>query len=250
MGTVSVEDVTLDFGARGKTVRALDSVSLTIPDKQFTVIVGPSGCGKSSLLDIIAGLKQATGGTTLVDGKPVFAPGRDRGMVFQTYSLFPWLTVQKNVEFGLSLRAKTAATRATTAKFYIEAVGLTGFEGHYPNQLSGGMKQRVAIARAMANDPAVLLMDEPFGALDSQTRTSMQQLLLNVWEKDSKTVLFVTHDIEEALYMADVVYVMSARPGRFIDRIDVALPRPRRYDIVTTPEFQRLKRQIHDNLQH
>jgi NitT/TauT family transport system ATP-binding protein len=218
MGRVSVDDVTLEFN----TVRALDAVSLTIPDKQFTVIVGPSGCGKSSLLDIIAGLKQATGGVASVDGVPVFAPGRDRGMVFQTYSLFPWLTVQKNVEFGLSLRAETAATRAATAKFYIDAVGLTGFEAHYPNQLSGGMKQR----------------------------TTMQQLLLNVWEKDSKTVLFVTHDIEEALFLADVVYVMSARPGRFIDKITVDLPRPRAYDVVTTPAFVQLKKRIHDNLQH
>jgi NitT/TauT family transport system ATP-binding protein len=158
--------------------------------------------------------------------------------------------VQKNVEFGLSLRAETAATRAATAKFYIDAVGLTGFEAHYPNQLSGGMKQRVAIARAMANDPEVLLMDEPFGALDSQTRTTMQQLLLRVWEKDSKTVLFVTHDIEEALFLADVVYVMSARPGRFIDKITVDLPRPRAYDVVTTPAFVQLKKRIHDNLQH
>jgi NitT/TauT family transport system ATP-binding protein len=246
MGRVSVDGVTLKFN----TVRALDAVSLTIPDKQFTVIVGPSGCGKSSLLDIIAGLKQATGGVASVDGVPVFAPGRDRGMVFQTYSLFPWLTVQKNVEFGLSLRSETAPTRSATAKFYIDAVGLTGFEAHYPNQLSGGMKQRVAIARAMANDPEVLLMDEPFGALDSQTRTTMQQLLLRVWEKDSKTVLFVTHDIEEALFLADVVYVMSARPGRFIDKITVDLPRPRDYDVVTTPAFVALKKRIHDNLQH
>jgi NitT/TauT family transport system ATP-binding protein len=250
MGTVSVDNVTLEFGSRGAAVKALDTVSMTIPDRQFTVIVGPSGCGKSSLLDIIAGLKHATSGAATVDGVPVFAPGRDRGMVFQTYSLFPWLTVQKNVEFGLSLRAETAKTRAATAKFYIDAVGLCGFEGHYPNQLSGGMKQRVAIARAMANDPEVLLMDEPFGALDSQTRTAMQQLLLDVWEKDSKTVLFVTHDIEEALYLADVVDVMSARPGRFIDKIVVDLPRPRCYDIIATPEFVRLKKKIHDNLQH
>jgi NitT/TauT family transport system ATP-binding protein len=219
-----------------------------VPDKQFAVIVGPSGCGKSSLLDIIAGLREATSGTCLVDGQNVTKPGRQRGMVFQNYSLFPWLTIQKNVEFGLKLRNVNAAKRAETAKFYIDAVGLAGFENSYASQLSGGMKQRVAIARALANDPEVLLMDEPFGALDSQTRTVMQQLLLKVWEQDSKTVIFVTHDIEEALFLGDIIYVMSARPGRFVDKITVPLPRPRRYELFSTPEFLKLKGRIHDKL--
>ena len=248
MGTVSVENLKLEFGVPGSSVLALDNVSLSVPDKQFAVIVGPSGCGKSSLLDIVAGLRKATSGECLVDSESVTRPGRQRGMVFQNYSLFPWLTVQKNVEFGLSLRNVPASERAETAKFYIDAVGLKGFENSFGSQLSGGMKQRVAIARAMANDPEVLLMDEPFGALDSQTRTVMQQLLLKVWEKDSKTVIFVTHDIEEALFLGDVIYVMSARPGRFIDKITVPLPRPRNYELFSTPEFLKLKGRIHQTL--
>ncbi len=248
MGTVAVDTVRLEFGAPGRGVVALDDVSLFVPDKQFAVIVGPSGCGKSSLLDIIAGLRRATRGQCLVDGKPVARPSRERGMVFQNYSLFPWLTVQRNVEFGLKLRKVPRAERAHTASAYIDAVGLTGFENSYPSQLSGGMKQRVAIARSMANDPQVLLMDEPFGALDSQTRTVMQQLLLKVWEQHSKTVLFVTHDIEEALFLGDIIYVMSPRPGRFIDQITVPLPRPRAYELFASPEFLELKGRIHHKL--
>jgi NitT/TauT family transport system ATP-binding protein len=250
MGTVAIENISLEFKGRGTRVLALDNVSLSVDDKQFAVIVGPSGCGKSSLLDIVAGLRQATAGKCLVDGESVSRPGRQRGMVFQNYSLFPWLTVQKNVEFGMSLRRVPTAERSRIAKSYIEAVGLSGFENSYASQLSGGMKQRVAIARAMANDPEVLLMDEPFGALDSQTRTDMQQLLLKVWEQDSKTVIFVTHDIEEALFLGDVIYVMSARPGRFIDRIEVPLPRPRKYELFATLEFLSLKGRIHENLHH
>lgn len=248
MGIVTVENIKLQFGVGTGSVLALDDVSISVPDKQFAVIVGPSGCGKSSLLDIIAGLRRASAGTCLVDGKSVTKPGRERGMVFQNYSLFPWLTVQKNVEFGLKLRNMPEKERAEIARFYINSVGLSGFENSYGTQLSGGMKQRVAIARAMANDPDVLLMDEPFGALDSQTRTSMQQLLLKVWEKDSKTVLFVTHDIEEALFLGDIIYVMSARPGRFIDKISVPLPRPRNYELFSTPEFLQLKGRIHAKL--
>ncbi len=250
MGAVSVQQVGLSFGARNGHggVVALMDLSLEIPNKQFAVIVGPSGCGKSSLLDLIAGLKDATSGRCLIDGREVFAPGADRGMVFQNYSLFPWLTVQKNVEFGLSLRAIPETERIDRARYYIDAVGLSGFTNAYPVQLSGGMKQRVAIARSLANDPEVLLMDEPFGALDSQTRTVMQQLLLGIWEKEHKTVLFVTHDIDEALFLGDVVYVMSARPGRFIDTIDVGLERPRNYEIVTSEHFISLKRRIQSSL--
>ena len=248
MGDVAIENIRLEFGAAGRGVAALENVSLTVPDKQFAVIVGPSGCGKSSLLDIVAGLRKQTAGRCLVDGVPVSKPGRQRGMVFQNYSLFPWLTVQKNVEFGLRLRKVPVKQREATAKSYLESVGLAGFEHSFPSQLSGGMKQRVAIARALANDPDVLLMDEPFGALDSQTRTVMQQLLLKIWEKDSKTVIFVTHDIEEALFLGDIIYVMSARPGRFVDMITVPLPRPRRYELFSTPEFLKLKGRIHARL--
>jgi NitT/TauT family transport system ATP-binding protein len=250
MGAVSVEHVSLSFGARHghDGIVALKDLSLEVPDKQFAVIVGPSGCGKSSLLDLIAGLKESTSGRCLVDGREVFTSGADRGMVFQNYSLFPWLTVQKNVEFGLRLKGMPEKQRIERAGYYINAVGLTGFVNAYPVQLSGGMKQRVAIARSLANDPQVLLMDEPFGALDSQTRTVMQQLLLGIWEKEHKTVLFVTHDIDEALFLGDVVYVMSARPGRFIDTITVGLERPRRYGIVTSEPFIALKRRIQASL--
>jgi NitT/TauT family transport system ATP-binding protein len=248
MGRVTVENLHIHFGSPHKPVVALENVSISVPDKQFAVIVGPSGCGKSSLLDVIAGLRKASAGTCRVDDEIVKGPGRGRGMVFQNYSLFPWLTVQNNVEFGLKLRNVPSKERAEVAKFYIDAVGLSGFENSYSSQLSGGMKQRVAIARAMANDPEVLLMDEPFGALDSQTRTGMQQLLLKVWEKDNKTVLFVTHDIEEALFLGDVVYIMSSRPGRFVEKIEVTLPRPRRYELFSTPEFLKLKGHIHETL--
>jgi NitT/TauT family transport system ATP-binding protein len=245
MGRVSVDKVTLRFvSARVGTVVALENLSLEIPDKQFAVIVGPSGCGKSSLLYLIAGLNQASGGHCSLDGKAVSGPGADRGMVFQSYSLFPWLTVQKNVEFGLSLRGMEPKERTERARHYISAVGLSGFEDAYSNQLSGGMQQRVAIARSLANDPEVLLMDEPFGALDSQTRSIMQELLVSIWENEQKTVLFVTHDIDEALFLGDVVYVMSARPGAIIDRIDVGLERPRHYDVVTSQHFIDMKKGI------
>ena len=249
MGQVSINNVSLQFDSkRVGTVVALDGLTLEVPENQFAVIVGPSGCGKSSLLYLIAGLLQSTGGECLLDGRVLSAPGADRGMVFQSYSLFPWLTVRKNVEFGLSLRRIPAAERKERAAHYIEAVGLRGFEDAYSGQLSGGMKQRVAIARALANDPEVLLMDEPFGALDSQTRAIMQELLVDVWEKDQKTVLFVTHDIDEALFLGDVVHVMSSRPGRIIDSVAVELERPRHYEIVTSNRFIEMKRRIMANL--
>ncbi len=249
MGVVSVEHVSLEFKSpHGEAVVALEDLSLEVPNKQFAVIVGPSGCGKSSLLNLIAGLSRTTRGTCSVDGREVRDPGADRGMVFQNYSLFPWLTVLGNVEFGLALKGMPVAERIERAESYVAAVGLSGFEKAYPNQLSGGMKQRVAIARALANDPEVLLMDEPFGALDSQTRSVMQELLLDIWEREHKTVLFVTHDIDEALFLGDTVYVMSARPGRFIDTITVDLPRPRKYDLITSEPFIALKRRIQKNL--
>ncbi len=249
MGQVSIKNVSLRFETRhAGTLVALENLSLELPEKQFSVIVGPSGCGKSSLLYLIAGLNQASGGQCSVNGKVVREPGADRGMVFQSYSLFPWLTVQKNVEFGLSLRNISKKERQELAQHHIGAVGLKGFEGAYASQLSGGMQQRVAIARALANDPEVLLMDEPFGALDSQTRAIMQELLVGIWERDQKTVLFVTHDIDEALFLGDVVYVMSSRPGTIIDTVRVDLDRPRHYDVVTSEHFIEMKRRIMANL--
>ncbi|HRX37413.1 MAG TPA: ABC transporter ATP-binding protein [Aestuariivirga sp.] len=249
MGMVTVENLDLRFPTRGGAdVIALNNLSMTIPDKEFAVIVGPSGCGKSSLLDIIAGLKEPSGGVCRLDGEPITGPAKERGMVFQNYSLFPWLTVLKNVEFGLSLQGKPQKEITERARHYVSAVGLSSFENAYPNQLSGGMKQRVAIARSLANGPEIILMDEPFGALDSQTRSVMQQLLLGIWEKEHKTVLFVTHDIDEALYLGEKVYVMSARPGRIIDTIPVDFAHPRSYELSTEPAFVELKRRIQHSL--
>ena len=249
MGEVLLDNVTVRFGSDpANWVVALENLTLEIPDQQFAVIVGPSGCGKSSTLDLIAGLNQATQGRTLVDGVTIEKPGADRGMVPQSYTLFQWLTVQKNVEFGLSVNGTSSAERVERARHYVDAVGLTRFADSYPSQLSGGMKQRVAIARALAVNPEVLLMDEPFGALDSQTRSVMQELLLKIWQEERKTVLFITHDIDEAVFLGDVVYVMSARPGRIIDTIPVEIERPRDYTVLTSPEFITLKKRIMTNL--
>jgi NitT/TauT family transport system ATP-binding protein len=201
-------------------------VSFEVPDQQFAVLVGPSGCGKSSLLYLTAGLNEPTSGEIYVGGQQVQGPGADRGMVFQSYTLFPWLTVRQNVEFGLKRRGMPAAQRKDIVDYYVNEVGLSNFADNYAKQLSGGMMQRVAIARALANDPQILLMDEPFGALDSQTRLQMQQLLLRVWGHSKKTVLFVTHDIDEAILLGDRVYVMGARPGRIKQILDVPIERP------------------------
>ncbi|TPM40550.1 ABC transporter ATP-binding protein [Mesorhizobium sp. B2-3-4] len=241
--TMAIQDVTLRYGdANG--VLALDDVSLKVARNEFCVIVGPSGCGKSSLLYLAAGLNDATSGSIKVDGREVIEPGPDRGMVFQSYTLFPWLTVRANVEYGPRRKGLPAAQRKQIVDQYLDEVGLAPFADHYPAQLSGGMKQRVAIARALANDPAVLLMDEPFGALDSQTRGTMQKLLLRVWERQQKTVLFVTHDIDEALVLGDRVLVMTARPGKIKAEIKVDIPRPRSMDVILEPEFIALKRRI------
>ena len=240
-----VDNVSLHYANRkGGITVALDKVSFDVPEKQFAVLVGPSGCGKSSLLYLAAGLSEATSGRILLDGKPIDGPGADRGMVFQGYTLFPWLTVRQNVEFGLKRRKLPAAERRDIVSHYLEEVGLTKFADSYSSHLSGGMKQRVAIARALANDPQVLLMDEPFGALDSQTRMQMQRLLLRVWERSHKTVLFVTHDIDEAILLADRALVMSARPGRIARELTVPIPHPRSMDQVMEPDFIALKREI------
>ncbi|VVM51399.1 Bicarbonate transport ATP-binding protein CmpD [Pseudomonas fluorescens] len=237
----------------GGVFTALDQVSFEVPDQQFAVLVGPSGCGKSSLLYLTAGLNEPTEGEIYVGGQQVQGPGADRGMVFQSYTLFPWLTVRQNVEFGLKRRGMAAAQRKEIVDYYVNEVGLTGFADNYAKQLSGGMMQRVAIARALANDPQILLMDEPFGALDSQTRLQMQQLLLRVWGNSKKTVLFVTHDIDEAILLGDRVYVMGARPGRIKQILDVPIERPRTLDMVMERSFIEMKRNIfgllHDDLE-
>ncbi|MFJ3260814.1 ABC transporter ATP-binding protein [Pseudomonas sp. NPDC086581] len=249
-----VENVSLRYRTpEGGTFSALENVSFEVPDQQFAVIVGPSGCGKSSLLYLTAGLAEPTEGDIYVGGQLVDGPGADRGMVFQSYTLFPWLTVRQNVEFGLKRRGMPAAERREIVDYYLDEVGLRRFENNYPKQLSGGMMQRVAIARALANDPQILLMDEPFGALDSQTRMQMQQLLLRVWDHSKKTVVFVTHDIDEAILLGDRVYVMGARPGRIKRILDVPIERPRSLDMVMDRRFIEMKREIlgllHDDLE-
>jgi NitT/TauT family transport system ATP-binding protein len=245
MAKLELDSVTLKFFPKsGAPVLALDDVSLEVADQEFAVIVGPSGCGKSSLLRLVAGLVEPTSGEITLDGTPVTRPGKDRGMVFQSYTLFPWLTVRDNVEFGLRIGGIPAEKRKHISDHFISEVGLEGFENSYPKQLSGGMMQRVALARALANDPEILLMDEPFGALDSQTRSLMQELLLQIWEHSHKTVLFITHDIDEAILLGDRVHVMTARPGRIKERVEIDLARPRQVDVLTSPEFIAIKRKI------
>jgi NitT/TauT family transport system ATP-binding protein len=247
-GSLSVQDVTLTYGKDDKKVLALDGISFEVKPNEFTVIVGPSGCGKSSLLYIAAGLIDASSGSILASGKRVEGPGGDRGMVFQSYTLFPWLTVRQNVEYGPRRKGLPQAERSKIVDHYLDEVGLTAFADHYPKQLSGGMMQRVAIARALANDPDILLMDEPFGALDSQTRHTMQKLLLRVWEHSHKTVAFVTHDIDEAILLGDRVIVMTARPGKLKAVISIDIPRPRNPDVELEPDFIALKRRIINEL--
>ncbi|MEF2074160.1 ABC transporter ATP-binding protein [Consotaella aegiceratis] len=241
---ISIDDVSLRYGAGRNTVLALDGVSFRVERNEFCVIVGPSGCGKSSLLYLVAGLEGRSGGQIAVGRHPVLGPGADRGMVFQSYTLFPWLTVADNVAYGPKRKGLLAAERSDIVQHYLDAVGLTKFADHYPSQLSGGMKQRVAIARALANNPEVLLMDEPFGALDSQTRTAMHKLLLRVWDETHKTVLFVTHDIDEAILLADRVLVMSGRPGTIKRELKVPFARPRSLDLVMEADFIAMKREI------
>jgi len=236
LNRLAIEAVVKQFpGVRGGAVtRALERIDLSVEDNDFLCILGPSGCGKSTLLRIVAGLETPTTGSVLLDAQPVSRPGPDRGMVFQSYTLFPWLTIEQNILFG------ARSTHAKAADL-ISRVGLKGFENHYPKMLSGGMQQRTALARALANDPKVLLLDEPFGALDHQTRALMQELLLGIWEADRKTVLFVTHDIDEAIFMANRVAVMSARPGRIKAIVPIDLRHPRHYTMKTTREFSAYK---------
>ena len=231
-------------GRNGKTV-ALNGVNLDIYDNEFICVVGPSGCGKSTLLNIIAGLHEASSGEVLVDGVKVEGTGVDRGVVFQQYALFPWLTVKKNVMFGLKLKKElTEEQREEIAMKYIKIVGLEKFVDAYPKELSGGMKQRVAIARAYAVNPSLLLMDEPFGALDAQTRTQLQTELLKTWEEEKKTCFFITLDVEEAILLATKVIVMSARPGRIKEIIDIDIPYPRGQESKMLPRFTELKNYI------
>ena len=241
---LTVRGVERRFESSTGSTLALQATDLEVAENDFVTILGPSGCGKSTLLRIVAGLDHPTAGEVRLDGRPVRGPGADRGMVFQSYTLFPWLSVLDNVCFGLRERGLARAQQVEIAQGFIAKVGLNGFEHHYPKQLSGGMQQRTALARALANGPRMLLMDEPFGALDHQTRELMQELLLGIWEAEAKTVLFVTHDIDEAVFIGSRVVLMSARPGRIkLDRL-VPLPHPRHYSVKTAPEFSSLKAEL------
>ena len=248
MTILDIKGVAKTFpGANGGTV-ALQATDLSVEENDFITILGPSGCGKSTLLRMVAGLDTPTTGSIALDGRPVTGPGPDRGMVFQSYTLFPWLTVLQNVCFGLREQGIADPERQAIARPFIARVGLQGFENHFPKQLSGGMQQRTALARALANGPRMLLMDEPFGALDHQTRELMQELLQGIWEAERKTVLFVTHDIDEAIFMGNRVVVMSARPGRIKCDLPVPIAHPRHYSVKTTPVFMELKARLTEEI--
>jgi NitT/TauT family transport system ATP-binding protein len=229
--------------AKGETV-ALKNVSFKTHKREFVCVIGPSGCGKSTLVRILAGLESSTGGEVLLDGKPVTGPGRDRGMVFQGYTLFPWRTVRQNVMFGLEMNGVGAIEAGREADLWLELVGLEKFTNAFPHELSGGMKQRVAIARALVNQPRILLMDEPFGALDAQSRAKMQAHLLEIWRNIDITIVFITHDLDEAIFLADRILVLKAHPGEVMELIEVPVPRPRSAIQSTSPEFLATKARL------
>ena len=241
---IEISGVTQEFEKKDGKFLALDTVNLNVEQNEFICVVGPSGCGKTTLLNIIAGLCKPTTGTVKVRGELVTGPGKGKGVVFQQYALYPWLTVEKNVEFGMRMKGVPKAERAEIAKKYIDLVGLSKFAKAYPKELSGGMKQRVAIARAYATAPDVLLMDEPFGALDAQTRAQLQENLLKTWEQERKTCFFITHDVEEAVLLATKIIIMSAGPGHITEIVPVTLPYPRTQQTKLTSEFNELKNQI------
>jgi ABC-type nitrate/sulfonate/bicarbonate transport system ATPase subunit len=241
---IEIRGVHKEFAKGERRVVALQDIDLTVAEREFVAILGPSGCGKSTLLNMVAGFDQPTRGSVKVAGEEIAAPAPSRGVVFQEPALFPWLSVMDNVVFGPKTLGQPAASYRARAAQIIEQIGLSGFEASYPAELSGGMRQRVGIARVLILEPKVLLMDEPFGSLDAQTRTLMQELLLALWERHQQTVLFVTHDIEEAVLLADRVCVMTARPGRIKKSIAVRMPRPRSIESTTSPEFNALRREV------
>ncbi len=249
-GRIEIDKLHIHLGQGNDRFEALQDVAFNIEPGEFVCILGPSGCGKSTLLGALAGHLQPSHGRIKVDGKSVSTPHPDRGLVFQQHTLFPWKRVLENVAFGLKMKGIPREQRLEEARKLLDLVGLSGFENHYPSQLSGGMQQRVEIARVLINHPHVLLMDEPFGALDAQTRSMMQELLLDVWARIRTTVVFITHDIDEALFLADRILVMSPRPGRIIDELKLDFARPRRTELVTSPHFMQLKRHCLDLLRH
>jgi NitT/TauT family transport system ATP-binding protein len=247
---ISVREVSKVFPLKNEEFVALDRVSLDIAENEFVTLVGPSGCGKSTLLNILGGLETPTAGEALVDGAPVTEPGPERGVIFQQYALFPWLTVRQNVEFGLKTARMPRAERRERADYFIRMVGLEQFADALPKMLSGGMKQRCAIARAYAVNPSILLMDEPFGALDALTRVRLQEQLLETWSQERRTVMFITHDVDEAVYLANRVVVMAARPGRIFDVVEVDLPYPRTEEMRLSPEFAALRNRVWHSVYH
>ena len=248
MSILDISQVSKTFTSAHGSTLALQATDLSVAENDFITILGPSGCGKSTLLRMVAGLDTPTTGRITLDGHAVSGPGADRGMVFQSYTLFPWLTVLQNVCFGLREKGLPLAEQQAVAHQFLAKVGLKDFGNHFPKQLSGGMQQRTALARALANNPRILLMDEPFGALDHQTRELMQELLQGIWEAERKTVLFVTHDIDEAIFMGNRVVVMSARPGRIKCDLPVPIDHPRHYSVKTTPVFSQLKAQLTEEI--
>jgi NitT/TauT family transport system ATP-binding protein len=241
---LKIDQVRKTFESRNGEVVALNGISLDIMENEFITVVGPSGCGKSTLLNIIAGLEKPTSGKVYCDDREIVGTGVDRGVVFQQYALFPWLTVRGNVEFGLNLQGMKGTEVSEIAMKYIKMVDLDDFVNHYPKELSGGMKQRVAIARAYAANPSVLLMDEPFGALDAQTRTQLQEELLHTWEKEQKTCFFITHDVDEAIILGQKVVIMSARPGRIKEIVDIPIPYPRNQETKLSQTYLEVKNYI------
>jgi NitT/TauT family transport system ATP-binding protein len=247
-GAIALREVNIHFGEGAAQVQALDGLDLNIRAGELVSILGPSGCGKSTIVSAIAGFKAISSGTLTVDGQRVQGPGPDRGVVFQQHTLFPWKTTLANVEFGLKMRGVGRRERQQAAREILEHVGLGQFLAHYPHQLSGGMQQRVNLARVLVNRPRVMLMDEPFCSLDAQTRLQMQQMLLELWDQFHMTVVFVTHDVDEAVFLSDRIVVLTERPGRIKAQITVGLERPRGVHALTSPEFMRLKRQTLDLL--
>ncbi|MBC2603731.1 ABC transporter ATP-binding protein [Puniceicoccus vermicola] len=243
---LSAEGITKQFGSGKRLVTALDDISFQVHRREFLSILGQSGCGKSTMIRILAGLEKPTSGQILLDGKPVSGPGPERGMVFQAYTLFPWLTVKKNVMYGIKVGGQSSSEAERQAREWIDLVGLSKFENAYPHQLSGGMKQRVAIARAMANRPRILLMDEPFGALDAQTRGQMQEHLLQIWKSIDVTIVFITHDLDEAVYLSDRILVLGANPSCVADLVENPVARPRDRSQVVQPEYQSVLGHLND----
>ena len=248
MPVIEVRDLSKSFSRDGKTVEAIADFSLAVNEGEFVSIVGPSGCGKSTFLHIVGGFETAGGGTIKLHGKDVAAPGPDRGMMFQEFSLYPWRSVFGNVVWPLEVQGYPKGEREQIAEKFLRKVGLLHFRDHYPAELSGGMKQRVALARVLAFDPNVLLMDEPFGALDAQTRELMQEELQAIWQENKKTVLFITHDIEEAIYLGDRVIVFTARPGRIKEEVRIDLPRPRGIEVKKTAAYMDYRNRVWDLL--